>query len=83
MHTSVRQADGVAGEATGSDVISSNWKTNQTTVQVFAGLMLLGDVVKIGYFASTGARVRGLPPLVPMMMTGTLVVSYLLVVLSA
>ncbi len=37
VHTSVRQADGVPGIATGSDVVQSNWKTNETTVRVLAG----------------------------------------------
>lgn len=59
----------------------SNWPAG--AVQLFAGLMLLGDLVKIAYFATTGARVRGLAPVVPMVMTGTLACAYLLILLSA
>lgn len=52
-------------------------------VRVFTGLMILGDLVKIGYFATTGARVRGMSPAVPMVMTGGLVVLYLIAYLVA
>lgn len=52
-------------------------------LQLFAGFMLAGDLVKIVYFATTRTQVRGLPPTVPILMTATLVVSYALIILAA
>ena len=52
-------------------------------VRAFAGLMLLGDLVKIAYFAKTGARVRDLPRAVPLVMTGALGSIYLVVLIAA
>jgi hypothetical protein len=52
-------------------------------VRLFATMMLTGDVVKIVYFATSGARVRGLPPMVPIVMTSILVAVYALVIAIA
>lgn len=48
-----------------------------TSVRVFTGLMLLGDLVKLGFFVTTRTRVRQLPRLVPIAMTGVLAAAYL------
>lgn len=47
------------------------------SVRTFAGLMLLGDLIKLGFFATTGTRVRSLPSAVPITMTGLLAAGYL------
>ncbi|MDH3684379.1 MAG: hypothetical protein OEV40_31040 [Acidimicrobiia bacterium] len=47
-----------------------------TPVRVFAGLMVLGDLIKLGYFATTKTQVRGIPWPVPFALTGILVISY-------
>jgi hypothetical protein len=60
---------------------SDDWPTS--LVRAFAGLMLLGDLIKIGYFVVTRQRVRNLPPTVPIAMTGTLVVAYAVAALAA
>lgn len=52
-------------------------------VRLFAGLMLAGDVVKIGYFATTRARVRGLSPVIPILMTSVLATAYLVALIAA
>jgi hypothetical protein len=52
-------------------------------VRTFAGLMLLGDLVKIATFVRTGARVRKLPRPVPIVMTGVLASIYLVALLAA
>ncbi len=52
-------------------------------VQLFAGFMLLGDLIKIGYFATTKARVKGMSPAVPIAMTSVLAAAYLVALLAA
>jgi hypothetical protein len=48
---------------------------------LFAGLMLLGDAVKIAFLVRTGFTVRGIPTRVLVIMTASLVVIYALVLL--
>ena len=38
VHTDVRQADGISGEATGTRITSSNWKVDGTTIEVPPGV---------------------------------------------
>ena len=52
-------------------------------VRAFAGLMLVGDLVKIGYFTVTGARVREFPRAVPIVMTAALAGCYLVALLAS
>jgi len=52
-------------------------------VRVFAGLMLLGDLVKLATFVHTGTRVRDLPRAVPIAMTAVLAALYGMVALAA
>ena len=54
-----------------------------SVVVAFALLMLLGDLIKIAYFAVTGQSVRNLPPAVPIALTTTLVVAYAVAALAA
>ena len=54
-----------------------------SSVRAFAGLMLLGDLIKIGFFVRTRASVRGIPWTVPVVMTGTLAVAYAVVLVTA
>ncbi len=53
------------------------------SVRAFAGLMVCGDLVKLGFFVTTGTRVRRLPPSVPIAMTGLLAVAYLVAFITA
>ncbi len=53
------------------------------TVRLFAGLMLVGDVIKLGFFATTKASVRGLPWTIPFAMTSTLAVAYAIAAMVA
>ncbi len=53
------------------------------TVRVFATLMAVGELIKIAYFATSGARVRDLPRAVPFVMTGALAVVYLIAAFTA
>ena len=59
----------------------SEWPAG--AISAFAALMLAGDLVKIGYFLTTGARVRDIPRPVPIVMTATLAIAYLVVLLTA
>jgi len=52
-------------------------------VRAFAGLMLLGDLLKLVFFVRTGARVRDLPRPVPIVATGLLALLYLVVLFAA
>ena len=45
--------------------------------------MLLGDLFKLAWFATTGARVRDLPRAVPFAMTGVVAAAYLVVLLAS
>lgn len=49
------------------------------SVVLFALLMALGDAVKIVFFVTTRAQVRDLPRRLPIVMTATLLVLYLLI----
>ena len=53
------------------------------TVRAFVGLMLVGDLVKVGFFVVSGARVRGLPRAVPVVMTAGLVAVYAVALIAA
>lgn len=50
------------------------WPTS--SVRTFAALMLVGDLIKIGYFVTTRTRVRTMPWTIPTALTGALVVAY-------
>jgi hypothetical protein len=50
------------------------WPTS--SVRTFAALMLVGDLIKIGYFVTTRTRVRTMPWTTPTALTGALVVAY-------
>lgn len=52
-------------------------------VRTFAGLMLIGDLIKIGYFATTRTSVRNLPWTVPVAMTSSLAVLYVVALVAA
>lgn len=52
-------------------------------VQAFVALMLLGDLVKLGYFATTKASVRGLPWTAPFALTSVLAGVYLVALVAA
>ena len=54
-----------------------------TLVRGFAVLMLAGELVKIAYFITTGARVRSHPPMVPVVMTSAVAAVHVLVVATA
>ena len=54
-----------------------------TPVRAFASLMLVGDLIKIGFFATTRASVRGIPWTVPLAMTSALAIAYLIVLVTA
>lgn len=54
-----------------------------TVVRSVLGLLLLGDLIKIGYFVATGAQVRDLPRFLPIVMTSSLALLYLVALLAA
>ncbi len=53
-----------------------------TAVRWFAALMLAGDLIKIGFFATTRTSVRSIPWPVPVAMTSTLALLYLVVLVA-
>ena len=53
------------------------------TLRLFAASMLAGDLLKLAWFAKTGARVRDLPRPVPFVMTGVLAALYVVVLVAA
>lgn len=55
----------------------------QTPVRGFAALMLIGDLIKLGFFLRTGARIRNLPRAVPILLTAVFAVLYAIVLATA
>ncbi|MEM7339906.1 MAG: hypothetical protein AAF467_14725 [Actinomycetota bacterium] len=53
---------------------ATSWPT--TSVKAFALLMLIGDLIKLGFFVTTGARVRNLPRIAPIMLTASFAALY-------
>lgn len=74
------RSDGVRGaDAVGPLVarLRHGWPTwPRAAVRWFTGLMVAGDVVKVGCFLHTGARVRSLARAVPIVMTTALAAAY-------
>lgn len=54
-----------------------------SSVLAFAGLMLVGDLIKIAFFVVTRQQVRDLPLVAPIALTAALVVAYLVALLAA
>ena len=59
----------------------ADWPTG--FVRTFAGLMLVGDLIKLGYFTTTRTSVRGQPWTVPVALTAALALLYLITLLAA
>ena len=57
------------------------WPTS--SVRTFAAFMLVGDLIKIGYFATTHTRVRGIPSTVPIALSGALVIAYAVALITS
>ena len=54
-----------------------------SSVRLFAGLMLVGDLIKLGFFATTRSSVRGIPWTIPFAMTSALCLCYLVALIAA
>ncbi len=59
----------------------ATWPGSAT--RVFALLMIVGELIKIVYFTTSGARVRTLPRRLPIMMTAALAAVHLVVAVTA